>query len=86
MKLKREFISQNIDDTTFLVATAGTAFSGLVRGNKTFAAVLDALKTDTTEEQIVSALHARFAAPEGAIERDVKTALKGLREIGAIEE
>ena len=58
----------------------------MVRGNRTLGAVLELLKTETTEEEVVSALKARFDAPEGAIERDVAKAISGLRKIGALDE
>ena len=49
-------------------------------------AVLDCLKSETTEEDLVKALKTRFDAPEGAVERDVAKALEALRKIGAIDE
>ena len=44
------------------------------------------LRDETTEVKIVSAMKARFDAPEEIISRDVKKALEGLRKIGAIDE
>ena len=86
MKLKKEFIAHDTGAESLLVPTGGAGFSGLVKGNKTLGAILNALKQDTTEVEIVGALKARFDAPEEIIARDVKKALSELRKIGAIDE
>ena len=86
MKLNKDFILHIADGETVLVPTGKAKFSGVVRGNKTLGAVLELLRDETTEEKIVSAMKARFDAPEEIISRDVKKALEGLRKIGAIDE
>ena len=86
MKLSNQFIFHESGGETILVPTGGAGFSGIVRGNKTLGAVLACLKSETTEEDIVKALKARFDASEGAVERDVAKALEALRKIGAIDE
>ena len=78
MKLNRNFISHNTEGESLLVPTGNAAFSGLVRGNKTLGAILDLLKTDTTEEAVI--------ADEELITRDVRRALAELRNIGALDE
>ncbi len=57
-----------------------------MRGNRTLGAVLELLKTDTTEAELVAALRRRFDAPEGAVEADVGEVLAALRQIGALDE
>lgn len=86
MKLNKDFLLHNTDGESLLVPTGRAAFSGIVRGNRTLGAVLERLKTETTEAQIVAALRARFDAPEGVVEQDVARALDSLRKIGAIDE
>ena len=86
MKLKNEFIVHETDHETLLVSTGAAGFSGLVKGNKTLGAILQLLKTDTTENAVVSALKERFDAQEEIIRADVQKALSGLREIGALDE
>ena len=86
MKLKSTFISQDIDDTRFLVPVGGEAFSGLVRGNKTAAFILDCLKEETTEERIVDAMCRKYDAPRETIAADVGEILEKLRSVGALEE
>ncbi len=70
----------------YLVPSGESDFSGVVRGNKTLGAILGLLKTDITEQQIITALRKEYTdAPEGMIERDVHKAVENLREIGALE-
>lgn len=85
MKLKPEFITHVTPTEAMLVPTGAANFSGLVRGNKTFGAVLEQLKKDTTEETIVAALMERFDAPEEVVARDVKKTLSELRKIEALD-
>ncbi len=86
MKLKKEFIHHQSGNETLLVATAGSGFGGLVRGNRTLGAILELLQEDRGEEELRSAMRKRFNAPEEVIRRDVKKALDTLRGIGALEE
>ena len=86
MKLKDDFITQDIDDTQFLVPIGGEAFNGIVRSNSTAAFIVDSLKEETTEEAIVDAMCARYDAPRTEIAADVKEILDTLRKINALEE
>ena len=86
MKLKPDFITQTIEDTQFLIAVGGEAFSGIVRSNKTAAFIVDQLKTETTEEQIIDAMCTKYDAPRETITADVKEILDTLRRINAIDE
>ena len=86
MKLRKDFITHLTDRESILVPTGNAGFSGLVRGNRTFGVILELLKQETTEAEIVSAMKARFDAPEEVIVQDVRKALTELRQIGAILE
>lgn len=86
MKLKKDFIAHNTGSESLLVPTGAAEFSGLVKGNKTFGVIVELLKEETTQEEIVAAMHARFNAPDGAIENDVARAISELRDIGALDE
>lgn len=86
MKLKSNFITQNIDDTQFLVPLGADAFSGIVRSNKTAAFIVDCLKTETSEDAIVDSMCEKYDAPRERIAADVRKVLDTLRGIGAIEE
>lgn len=86
MKLKNEFIIQDIDDTQFLVPVGAEAFSGIVRSNKTAAFIVNCLKEETTETAIVDAMCAKYDAPRETIAADVAEILEKLRSINAIDE
>ena len=86
MKLNPNFILHTIGEETVLVPVGKSAFSGLVRGNKTLGAVLELLQTETTEEKLIADMKACFSAPEGVIEQDVQNVLAELRKIGALDQ
>ena len=86
MKLNPGFISQNIDDTQFLVPVTAKSFHGILRGNSTTAFIVDCLKKDTTEEAIVDSMCEEFEAPRERIAADVKSVLDALRDIHALDE
>ena len=86
MRLKKEFITQEIDGAQFLVPLGTEGFQGVVRGNKTAAFVVNCLKEETTEEKIVDAMCAKYEAPRDQIAADVEKALAILRKINAVEE
>ena len=86
MKLNDTFVHHNMDGQTVIVPTAGADFHGLIQGNKTLAVISDCLKQDTTEEEIVDTLCARFDGDREIIKADVDEAVKKLKEIGAIDE
>lgn len=85
MKLKSSFLSHNTSDESYLVPTSDVSFSGMVKGNKTLGAIIELLKEDTTEEEVVKKMRERFDAPEGVIEKDVKHVIEELSKIGALE-
>ena len=86
MKLKKEYIAHNTGSESLLVPAGGAAFSGLMKGNKTLGVILDLLKTDTMEAEIITAMCTRFDAPKSVITEDVKKAITELRKIGALDE
>ena len=86
MKLNNNFVHHQIDGQTVIVPTASADFHGLVQGNKTLAAIVECLENDTTEEQIVDTLCARYDGNPEDIRADVHEAIQKLREIGAIDE
>ncbi len=86
MKLNKEFLLHDTGSESILVPLGSAGFSGVVRGNKTLGVLLELLKEETTEANLVAAMKVRFQAPEGAIEKDVEKALAELRRIGALDE
>ncbi len=86
MKLKNDFITQDIDGVQFLVPVGAGSFSGVVRSNKTAAFIVDCLREETTEESIVDKMCEKYDAPREQIAKDVSDAINILRGINAIEE
>lgn len=86
MKLKKEFIARRMNQSSVLVPTGGAGFSGVVKGNATLGNILELMKEDTSRDEVVSSMRAKFSAPEGIIERDVDRLLAELRSIGALDE
>ena len=86
MKLKPDFISQDVDDVRFLVPVGAESFRGIVKSNKTAAFIVDLLAEETTEEAIVDAMCEKYDAPREVLEADVSKVLETLRKIGALEE
>lgn len=88
MKLKQGFITQLFQGQQLMVA-AGPAvklFHGIVRSNETAGFIINQLKSETSEEAIVSAMLAEYEADEATVRADVRRILDELRGIGAIEE
>jgi len=86
MRLKDEFITQDLGDEQVMVAEGGDAFNGIVRSNETAAFIVDMLSEDVSEKDIVDAMCAKYDAPRSMIEEDVRSILDILRSINALEE
>lgn len=86
MKLKDGFITHESDGEQVMVAAGDVKFAGLVRSNKTAAFIVECLKKETTKDEIVDAMAAKYDAPKDIISRDVEKILDKLRSIGAINE
>ena len=84
MKLREDFITQDIDDTQFLVPVGAESFNGIVRSNETAAFIVNCLKEETTVEKIVDAMCERYDAPRDVIASDVSRVIETLRGIGAL--
>lgn len=86
MKLKASFITHTLGDDRILVPVGDAGFSGLVRSNPTAAFIIEQLRSDTTQEQIVDAMLQEYHAGRQQISQDVAAVIETLRSIGAIEE
>lgn len=86
MKLKEGFITHVTGNEQIMVSAGNTKFSGLVKSNETAGFIVDCLKADTTEKEIIEKMLERYDAPEEVISEDVKMILEKLRSIGAIDE
>lgn len=85
MKLKENFITQEMDGEQIMVA-AGGGFAGMVRSNATAAFIVDCLKTGTTKEAILDAMEKKYDAPRKVMADDVDMVITNLRKIGALDE
>ena len=86
MKLKDNFITQDVEDIQFLVPVGGEAFQGIVRSNETAAFIVNCLRNETTEEAIAEAMFEEYEAPREVILADLRKILETLRGINALEE
>lgn len=85
MKLKDNFITHETDGEQIMVA-AGGSFAGMVRSNATAAFIVDCLKTDTTEAEILGKMLGKYDADAEVMAKDIKAIIEKLRKIGAIDE
>lgn len=86
MKLNPNFVIHNIDRETLLVPTAAALFHGLVQGNPTVDFILNHLRQDTTEEEIVAAMSREYNGNISDMREDVARVVAQLKQIGAIDE
>lgn len=85
MKLKNGFITHETDGEQIMVAADGS-FAGMVRSNATAAFIVDCLKTDTTETEILDKMLAKYDGDKNVMAEDIKVIIGKLRKIGAIDE
>ena len=86
MRLRPDFMTQEIDGTQFLIPLAGEAFNGIIRSNETAAFIVDQLADDVTEEEIVDRMLKEYDAPRDVIAADVREVIEKLRSVGALDE
>lgn len=88
MKLKASFITQDYHGEQLMVEVGGKRgqFYGLVRSNETAAFIVNCLKQETTEAEIVDALTESYDVDASRAAEGVRAILEKLRGIGALEE
>ena len=86
MKLRDDYLVYLRNEESILVPVGKQNFNGVVKINKTTAAILDCLKAETTEEEIVQKMLEEYDASEEQIAGDVRKVLNELKRIGAIAE
>ena len=60
MKLNPKFLTHETKGEHITVSTTGTKFNGLIRSNSTAAFIVESLKSDTTESEIVDKMLAKY--------------------------
>lgn len=70
MKLKYNFVINNVAGETVAVSVGNSDFNGYIKLNETGAFIFNALKKDTTREDIINALMKEYpdATPDAAAE------------------
>lgn len=86
MRLKDGFITHEGAEEHITVPAGGLSFSGMIRSNKTAGFIVECLKDEVTEEEIVEKMLAKYDATKEQITKDVGDILAKLRGIGAVEE
>ena len=87
MKLNPKFLTHVTKGEHYMISTSGTKFSGIVKNNETAAFIVECLKSDTTENQIVDKLLSEYSGADRAtVQKDVADILNKLRSIGALQE
>ncbi len=85
MKLNDKFLVHEDGNTTFVVSTGETDFSGIARGNETAGFIIDCLGSDTTEDEIVAKMRKEWDVSDEPARRDMRKIVEQLRSIGAID-
>ena len=65
MRLKDEFLTHTSGGEAYLVPSGNLEFRGLEKGNETLGEVIELLKTDTTEAEIVKTLRKNMTRQPG---------------------
>lgn len=88
MKLKKGIVTNSIDGENFAIATGKAAkeFNGLIKNNPTAAFIFELLKTEQTEDSIVSAMLEKYDVDEETVRNDVKELLELLKSKNLIED
>ena len=86
MKLKKDFVTQDIDGVQYLIPLGGEAFCGVVRSNESAAFLVELLKEETDEAALVEAMCREYDAPREVLAAGAAQVLNTLRAINALEE
>lgn len=86
MKLKDGFVTHEMGGEQIMVAIGDATFAGLIRSNATAAFIVDCLKEETTPEQILDAMLAKYDVTREVAEADMNKVLGKLRSVGALDE
>lgn len=86
MRLKQDFVTQEIDGVQYLIPLGGESFFGVVRSNETAAFLIELLREETDEAALVDAMAAEYDAPREVLAADTARVLETLRSLHALEE
>lgn len=87
MKLNPKFLTHETFGEHYMIGTGDTAFNGIVKSNETAAFIIECLKSETTQDEVIDRLLAEYeGACRDTVSRDVEGVIRKLRGIGALEE
>lgn len=86
MRLNPKFLTHETKGEHITVSTTGTKFNGLIRSNPTAGFIIECLKSDTTQAEIVDKLLAKYDVDRATAEKDASDLIGKLRSIGAIND
>lgn len=86
MKLLNIFESEEINNEKVMVSLDSEKFNGLIRANDTAGYIIDCLKNDTSENELIINMVKKYGITEERASLGVSIILKQLRELGLIIE
>lgn len=87
MKLNSNFITHISNGEHYMVSVGDTSFNGIVKNNDTANFIIDCLKVETTQQEIVDKILKTYSGVEEQVaQKDVMDIIEKLRSIGAIVE
>lgn len=86
MKLKDIFEEELIGTDKVMVSLDNSVLNGVVRANETASYIISCLKTDTTEDKIVSLICRKYRINDEIARKGVIKILSQLRELNLIDE
>lgn len=85
MKLKDDFISEEIDGRPVLVCVSDN-WNGIIKCSRSMSVVIAMLREGTNREALLKALEAKYEVPAEILSADLERILNKLQCTGAIEE
>lgn len=87
MKLNSNFITHTTKGEHYMVSTGDIEFKGILKNNNTAAFIIECLKSQITENEIIDKLLEKYSNVSYEIaKKDVHDIIEQLRSIGAVEE
>ena len=85
MKLKDSFITHKNKDDYMMIDASGK-FAGIIHSNATAAFIIECLKTETTEDEILEKMIAKYDADKNIMADNVREIIDKLKKIEAVDE
>ena len=88
MRLKKHYEIMSVEGQMFAVPVESDdgSFSGMIKLNKTAAAIFELLQNEVSEADIVDTMSTRFDVPKDVLTADVQMAVSLMRNKGLLDE